>query len=249
MPRIRTLKPDHRLHRKTGALDHLTYRLWVGMILEADDEGRLVADPAQLRALIFGLQPRVTGPMIETALATLATVGLIQRYRVERTDYVCFPSWLDHQRINRPMPSRLPPCPEEPQRQPEASADDSVSVHGAFTEDSQRKGSGREGKGRESLMSGSRPTAEVEILGWLNSKAGRTYRPCKTNLDFIRARLKDGIAPWQLKAIVSRKVRDWQGTEQAKYLRPETLFNKTKCEGYLGELPPHEEASDGAGMP
>ena len=41
MPRIRTLKPEHRQHRKLGPLDHLTYRLWVGMILEADDAGRL----------------------------------------------------------------------------------------------------------------------------------------------------------------------------------------------------------------
>ena len=44
MPRIRTLKPEHRQHRKVGALDHVSYRLWVGMILEADDEGRLVCE-------------------------------------------------------------------------------------------------------------------------------------------------------------------------------------------------------------
>jgi uncharacterized phage protein (TIGR02220 family) len=76
------------------------------------------------------------------------------------------------------------------------------------------------------------------ILDWLNAKTGRTYRHSTTNLDLIRGRLKDGIAEWQLKAIVSRKVREWKGTEQEKFLRPATLFNRTKCEQYLGELPP-----------
>ena len=92
------------------------------------------------------------------------------------------------------------------------------------------------------------PTGDAkEILTWLNDKAGRTYRPTTVNLDFIRARLKDGMQGWQLKAIVSRKTREWAGTEQSKYLRPATLFNRTKCEQYLGELPP-EEPSNGTGM-
>lgn len=80
-----------------------------------------------------------------------------------------------------------------------------------------------------------------DILTWLNEKAGRNFHADDTNLGFIKARLKDGILPEQLKAIVSRKVRQWQGTDQAMYLRPATLFNKTKCSQYLGELPKIEE--------
>jgi uncharacterized phage protein (TIGR02220 family) len=53
----------------------------------------------------------------------------------------------------------------------------------------------------------------------------------------IKQRLRDGIADWQLKAIVSLKCEQWTGTDMEKYLRPATLFNKTKCEQYLGELP------------
>lgn len=75
------------------------------------------------------------------------------------------------------------------------------------------------------------------VLKWLNEKSGKNFRPVPTNLDFIRARLKDGILPEQLKAIVSRKVKLWKGTDQDYCLRPATLFNKTKCEQYLGELP------------
>ena len=77
----------------------------------------------------------------------------------------------------------------------------------------------------------------LNILEWLNRKSHRNYRPSDTNLNFIRARIKDGIADWQLKAIVSLKCEQWTGTDMEKYLRPATLFNKTKCEQYLGELP------------
>jgi len=84
-----------------------------------------------------------------------------------------------------------------------------------------------------------------EILEFLNQKAGRTYRQTATHLDLIRARLRDGIAPWQLRAIVSRKVHEWRSTEMAKYLRPATLFNRTKCEQYLGELPAPPPATGG----
>jgi uncharacterized phage protein (TIGR02220 family) len=83
---------------------------------------------------------------------------------------------------------------------------------------------------------GYKETAE-KILEWLNEKSHRNYRPSPTNLDFIVNRLKDGIADWQLRAIVARKCRDWDTDEMRKYLRPATLFNKTKCEQYLGELP------------
>lgn len=83
---------------------------------------------------------------------------------------------------------------------------------------------------------------ELEILNWLNHKAGKNFRPKETNLAFIRGRLADGIQSWQLKAIVSRKTREWVGTERATFLRPQTLFNKTKCEQYLGELPSNGDA-------
>jgi uncharacterized phage protein (TIGR02220 family) len=85
-------------------------------------------------------------------------------------------------------------------------------------------------------QNGNRQTA-LQILDWLNTKSHRNYRPSDTNLAFITNRLKDGIADWQLRAIVTRKCREWDTDEMRRYLRPATLFNKTKCEQYVGELP------------
>lgn len=91
------------------------------------------------------------------------------------------------------------------------------------------------------------PDSAEAVLAWLNRKTGKRYRAVPANLDLIRARLKDGVLPWQLKAIVSRKVIDWGNPpepgrkDMRAYLRPATLFSKLNCEQYLGELPPPTE--------
>lgn len=110
MPRIRTLKPEHRQHRKVGRLSDREYRLWVGLILEADDEGRLVEDLGALRLAVFGYHHNVTEQQVDAALAALDSLGLIRRYIVEpSTNLIDLPSWHDHQRIDRPRPSLLQP--------------------------------------------------------------------------------------------------------------------------------------------
>ena len=88
---------------------------------------------------------------------------------------------------------------------------------------------------------GHRDTARG-VLAWLNTKASRNFPANDTNLRIIEARLRDGAQEWQLKAIVSRKVRDWLGDpKMATYLRPATLFNATKCSQYLGDLPERKD--------
>ena len=79
-------------------------------------------------------------------------------------------------------------------------------------------------------------TEAEEVLNFLNTKAGKNFRVTDTNLDFIVGRLKDGVSLEQCKAIIVRKCRSWKGTDMEPCLRPATLFNKTKCEQYLGEL-------------
>lgn len=76
-----------------------------------------------------------------------------------------------------------------------------------------------------------------EVLAFLNEKSGRRYREIGANLDMIIARLKSGVTVQQCKTLIARKVRDWGADEKmAKYLRPETLFNRTKFEAYLAEV-------------
>lgn len=77
-----------------------------------------------------------------------------------------------------------------------------------------------------------------EVVEYLNIKANRNYRPGTTKTkSLISARLKD-YSVEDLKAVIDFKVSEWLENEKMnKYLRPETLFNETKFENYINELP------------
>jgi uncharacterized phage protein (TIGR02220 family) len=82
-----------------------------------------------------------------------------------------------------------------------------------------------------------------EVLFYLNEKAGRQFRPTETNLKFIRARLEEpGVALAEVRKMIDRQVKRWKGTDMEEYLRPETLFNRTKFDNYYSArdlpLPP-----------
>lgn len=73
------------------------------------------------------------------------------------------------------------------------------------------------------------------LLNYLNEKAGTHFKPLQSNLKFLLARLKE-YSKDDVQKVVDRKVEEWKGTSMQKYLRPETLFNATKFEGYINGL-------------
>jgi uncharacterized phage protein (TIGR02220 family) len=76
-----------------------------------------------------------------------------------------------------------------------------------------------------------------EVLEFLNSKTGRHYEPVPANIELIVARLKEGASVDDLRAVVAKKTREWATDEKmSPYLRPATLFNRTKFAQYRGEL-------------
>lgn len=75
----------------------------------------------------------------------------------------------------------------------------------------------------------------VEVIAYLNEKAGTRFRVGENNLKFVRARLKEYSID-DLKKVVDVKVKEWKGTNMQQYLRPETLFNATKFESYINGL-------------
>lgn len=76
-----------------------------------------------------------------------------------------------------------------------------------------------------------------EIIDYLNEQTGKAFKSntVKTR-KFIQARFSEGYKTDDFKRVIRQKVQDWKGTEQDKYLRPETLFG-TKFEGYLNQSP------------
>jgi len=81
-------------------------------------------------------------------------------------------------------------------------------------------------------------TLVKDVIDYLNEVACTSFKPTtKKTIDVITARVNEGFSDLeQYKRVVDIKSSKWLNTEQAQYLRPETLFGP-KFEGYLNEKP------------
>ena len=80
-------------------------------------------------------------------------------------------------------------------------------------------------------------TPAALILDFLNLKTGRKYRPVAVNLAMIEARLTEGATVEECRQVIAAKVRLWKNDPvMGQYLRPATLFNRTKFAQYVGEI-------------
>jgi uncharacterized phage protein (TIGR02220 family) len=90
------------------------------------------------------------------------------------------------------------------------------------------------------------PDESVDVLLYLNAKTNRSFRPTDINLGFITSRLsEDGVTVGGIKEMIDRQCQLWKGTDMAEYLRPETLFNRTKFDSYYSarKMPINGESS------
>jgi len=116
-PRIRSLKPESLQHPKVGKLSDRAFRLWVGLITQADDEGRLRWRPDQFsRIIVFGYHEKVTATMVSETLLEIVVADLAYHYVVDDKEYVELHDWKEHQKVDRPVPSILPVRPHESSR-------------------------------------------------------------------------------------------------------------------------------------
>jgi predicted phage replisome organizer/uncharacterized phage protein (TIGR02220 family) len=76
-----------------------------------------------------------------------------------------------------------------------------------------------------------------EIIAYLNEKCSSRYRATDSTKKLIRARIEEGFTKDDCFTVIDNKVKTWKGTEWEKYLRPSTLFNASKFQGYLNEKP------------
>ncbi len=74
-------------------------------------------------------------------------------------------------------------------------------------------------------------------ISYLNQLLGTRYSTKEVNTAFVKARYSEGRTQNDFKTVIDKKVAQWRSDENmAKYLRPETLFNRTKFESYLNEI-------------
>lgn len=90
-------------------------------------------------------------------------------------------------------------------------------------------------KGKEKKEEESKTKDIKDIVDFLNSETGSSYRyKTQSTSKHIKARLNEGFTIEDFKKVIIKKNIEWFGTDMAKYLRPETLFG-TKFESYLNQ--------------
>lgn len=110
MPR-RLITSEICYNEKFASLPDGARLLFIGCIINADDDGRLKASPAYLRAHIFPYDINKDITQVKEWRDLCNTLGLLRVYSVNGSEYLELPGWLEHQSIRRDryQPSKLPP--------------------------------------------------------------------------------------------------------------------------------------------
>lgn len=159
MPRKRMIQPTIWTNRKFIRLSVFDRLLFIGLISNADDEGRLWNDGLSLKADIFPAD-KIGLDDIEESLERLRNVNLIEMNK----EVIQLIGWKKHQTINRPSPSSIP---EIHTRFNEHSVNDQGTLTPNLKEEKLIEGSLNEERAKESLSpekesnnSENRPTKE-----------------------------------------------------------------------------------------
>jgi hypothetical protein len=146
MARIRTIKPEFWTDEDLALLDPRTQLLAIGLLNHSDDEGYFKAHPLIIKATIFPFSEDSVS--IHDMLKQLENVGYLVLFKgTDGKAYGIVSNFLEHQRINRPTPSKI--------KELQLLSEDSVSGQGDITEDSppERKGKERKGSTSDDVLS------------------------------------------------------------------------------------------------
>lgn len=125
MARIRTIKPEFFTSATVARLSYRARLTWQGIWTQVDDGGRMRYDPRVLAGAIWPQEDEVTWREVTSDVDELLVAGVVVTYGPEG-EYLAVTNWHEHQRINKPTASKVPPPPRR---------DDSGSTPGVVTEE------------------------------------------------------------------------------------------------------------------
>ena len=112
MARKRMIDPGIWQSEDVGTLQRDARLLFIGLFSNADDEGRMKASPAFLKATIFPYDSDINNEYVEQLRDIVAQQKLVILYPGSNgTQLLYIPKWKIYQRIDRPQPSKLPAPP------------------------------------------------------------------------------------------------------------------------------------------
>src|SRR5690349_9063099 len=104
MARKRDINPELWTDAKVLSLPWPAVGFYVGLITQADDEGRLEWDCRQLMVRICGVREDVRLAEARRWMEAIARADLVDVYEARGRRYACHPNWRRHQYVNRAKP-------------------------------------------------------------------------------------------------------------------------------------------------
>lgn len=224
MARIRTIKPEFPHSESMGNVSRDARLTFILMWTIADDSGRLRGNSRMLASLLFPYDDDAS-KKIDSWIGELHNQNCIVRYKADAAEYIQIKKWLEHQRIDKPSTSKIPPFQEDSQ----IIREDSKNVLG-------RKG--REGKGEE--RKGKEYTEEFLGLWELYPR-----RDCskKDSFEIYQRLLKEGIDHGRIESGVRAYANHVRGTEQKYIAHFTTWLNQQRWESDYTKQPTIAEPS------
>jgi hypothetical protein len=227
MARIRSIKPEFFTSLSIADLD-LTARLtFIGLWTQCDDEGRCVDDARLIKAALWPLDDR-TAADVDGDLQAIHQAALIIRYEVEGRRYLAVRGWHEHQRVNRPSPSKIPPPPDPP-----------TSPHGGLSEGSVRAQTLPEGWPREPSKEGEMSDSDDRRAVRLVSVPTGPDDPATPALNSQNGLTEDSLNPHG--GLTEDSLGERKGRERNKDLPPTAGATQRRAveSGSSGSSPPN----------
>lgn len=108
MARKRMIDPQIWVNEDFSKLSFLSRLIWIGLISNADDEGRGKANISYLKSQLFPYDEDLSLKKIENSIKEIEKFMSIEFYSVNDKKYYQLLSWKRFQNINRPSQSQIP---------------------------------------------------------------------------------------------------------------------------------------------
>jgi len=229
--RIRTVKPEFYNDGKLGRLGHTTRDFFRSSWTFCCDQGHHPLDPDELSIKVYPYDNEMDGKKVAGMIHDLVTARRYVLYEAGGSHYLYIPTWLRHQKINRPTECNHPEPSQSniitDTKDIKAALDKSLVVKPVASTPRPAKIQPRnEHKDRESAQ---------RILEYLNDKCGRGFSvTSETNTGLVTYHLAKGYTEEDFCLVVDVKKAEFLKKKGMKdYLRPSTLFGKENFPIYV----------------
>lgn len=124
MARKRMISPEIWESSSFAELTDFAKLVFIGLISNADDEGKGEADAALLKSKLFPRDEKKRAADVKSALSEIARSTSTLFYSVEGHDYYALTTWRRWQKLDRPTPSKIP----------DPSQEQSMGERGSYTQ-------------------------------------------------------------------------------------------------------------------